>query len=59
MITHEIIGDDMQAVVFTMGAEDEIARGSGRDDMRRLQQCSWSLIATSPRTSSSSRPASV
>jgi uncharacterized protein (AIM24 family) len=29
MITHEIIGDDMQAVVLTMGAGDEVRAEAG------------------------------
>ncbi len=29
MMTHEIIGDDMQAVVLTLGAGDEIRADAG------------------------------
>ena len=29
MISHEIIGDDMQAVVLTMGAGDEVRAEAG------------------------------
>jgi uncharacterized protein (AIM24 family) len=29
MVTHEIIGDDMQAVIFTLGAGDEVRAEAG------------------------------
>ena len=29
MVTHEIIGDDMQAVIFSLGAGDEVRAEAG------------------------------